>query len=80
MKQGDSSYCTCCNASGREVFHGITLVVSPQLYNKELEGEFGHFDDWVKTYELFRGKASEEDGTSDERFVGKFKVSRFTVL
>ncbi|XP_056904113.1 fer-1-like protein 6 [Takifugu flavidus] len=44
-----------------------------KLYNKELEGEFGHFDDWVKTYELFRGKAGEEDGTGDERFVGKFK-------
>lgn len=56
------------------------LLVSPQLYNKELEGEFGHFDDWVKTYELFRGKASEEDGTSDERFVGKFKVSVFARL
>ncbi|KAG7240430.1 hypothetical protein INR49_027001 [Caranx melampygus] len=44
-----------------------------QLYNKELESEFGPFDDWVNTYELFRGKASDEDGTTDERFVGKFK-------
>uniref|UniRef100_A0A7N8XFA5 Fer-1 like family member 6 n=1 Tax=Mastacembelus armatus TaxID=205130 RepID=A0A7N8XFA5_9TELE len=43
------------------------------LYNKELESEFGPFDDWVKTYELFRGKANEEDGATDERFVGKFK-------
>uniref|UniRef100_A0A3Q2DZI6 Fer-1 like family member 6 n=1 Tax=Cyprinodon variegatus TaxID=28743 RepID=A0A3Q2DZI6_CYPVA len=43
------------------------------LYNKELEAEFGAFDDWVSTYELFRGKANEEEGTSDERFVGKFK-------
>lgn len=57
-----------------------TNAVSPQLYNKELEGEFGHFDDWVKTYELFRGKASEEDGTGDERFVGKFKVSGLVLL
>lgn len=56
------------------------IIVSPQLYNKELEREFGYFEDWVKTYELFRGKASEEDGTSDERFVGKFKVSGFIVL
>ncbi|XP_067109609.1 fer-1-like protein 6 [Osmerus mordax] len=44
-----------------------------QLYDKELEAEFGPFDDWVNTFELFRGKANDEDGTCDERFVGKFK-------
>uniref|UniRef100_M3ZSG9 C2 domain-containing protein n=1 Tax=Xiphophorus maculatus TaxID=8083 RepID=M3ZSG9_XIPMA len=43
------------------------------MYSKELEAQFGPFDDWVSTYELFRGKANEEEGTSDERFVGKFK-------
>uniref|UniRef100_A0A3B5BH22 C2 domain-containing protein n=1 Tax=Stegastes partitus TaxID=144197 RepID=A0A3B5BH22_9TELE len=43
------------------------------LYDKELETEFGPFDDWVNTYELFRGKANEEDGVTEERFVGKFK-------
>nr|XP_061799780.1 fer-1-like protein 6 [Nerophis lumbriciformis] len=46
-----------------------------QLYNKELEAEFGPFDDWVKTYELFRGKSNEEEGSTEERFVGKFKGS-----
>ncbi|XP_035994611.1 fer-1-like protein 6 isoform X2 [Fundulus heteroclitus] len=50
-----------------------TKIVRLQLYNKELEAEFGPFDDWVSTYELFRGKANEEEGTSHERFVGKFK-------
>ncbi|XP_048049294.1 fer-1-like protein 6 isoform X4 [Megalobrama amblycephala] len=44
-----------------------------QVYDKELEAEFGPFDDWVKTFELYRGKANEEDGSADERFVGKFK-------
>ncbi|XP_065818496.1 fer-1-like protein 6 isoform X1 [Labrus bergylta] len=44
-----------------------------KLFNKELEAEFGGFDDWVKTYDLFRGKANEEEGSTDERFVGKFK-------
>uniref|UniRef100_A0A8D3CN22 Fer-1 like family member 6 n=1 Tax=Scophthalmus maximus TaxID=52904 RepID=A0A8D3CN22_SCOMX len=43
------------------------------LYNKELEAEFGPFDDWVNTYELFRGKANEEEGVNEERFIGKFK-------
>uniref|UniRef100_A0A3B3DIV1 C2 domain-containing protein n=1 Tax=Oryzias melastigma TaxID=30732 RepID=A0A3B3DIV1_ORYME len=41
---------------------------------RELEADFGQFDDWVNTYELFRGKANEEEGSSDERFVGKFKA------
>ncbi|KAM3608068.1 uncharacterized protein V6R79_018520 [Siganus canaliculatus] len=44
-----------------------------KLYDKELEAEFGPFDDWVSTYELFRGKANEEEGAAEERFVGKFK-------
>lgn len=52
----------------------MSLILALQLYNKELESEFGSFDDWVKTYELFRGKASEEEGSNEERFVGKFKV------
>uniref|UniRef100_A0A669B099 Fer-1 like family member 6 n=1 Tax=Oreochromis niloticus TaxID=8128 RepID=A0A669B099_ORENI len=55
----------------------VTLILALQLYNKELESEFGPFDDWVKTYELFRGKASEEEGSNEERFVGKFKVRYF---
>lgn len=28
----------------------------------------------MNTYELFRGKANEEEGATEERFVGKFKV------
>lgn len=66
------------NVYEREKFNGVMLILScsPQLYNKELEAEFGPFDDWVNTYELFRGKASEEEGASEERFVGKFKVRR----
>uniref|UniRef100_A0A3Q3G9W9 Fer-1 like family member 6 n=1 Tax=Labrus bergylta TaxID=56723 RepID=A0A3Q3G9W9_9LABR len=54
-----------------------SLMISLQLFNKELEAEFGGFDDWVKTYDLFRGKANEEEGSTDERFVGKFKVGKF---
>uniref|UniRef100_A0A3Q0SXS2 Fer-1 like family member 6 n=1 Tax=Amphilophus citrinellus TaxID=61819 RepID=A0A3Q0SXS2_AMPCI len=51
----------------------LTLITPLQLYSKELESEFGPFDDWVNTYELFRGKANEEVGSNEERFVGKFK-------
>lgn len=55
--------------------HKVALTFSSlQLYNRELEEEFGPFDDWVNTFELYRGKANEEDGNNEERFVGKFKV------
>ncbi|XP_061089829.1 fer-1-like protein 6 [Conger conger] len=55
-----------------------TAVVHPklatlQLYDKELEAEFGPFDDWVNTFELYRGKANEDESSSHERVVGKFK-------
>ncbi len=49
------------------------------MYDKELEAEFGPFDDWVKTFELYRGKANEEESSADDRFVGKLKVNWFLV-
>ncbi|KAM9346796.1 fer-1-like protein 6 [Symphorus nematophorus] len=51
----------------------VAKLATLKLYNKELEAEFGPFDDWVNTYELFRGKANEEEGGTEERFIGKFK-------
>ncbi|KAF7644934.1 hypothetical protein LDENG_00213440 [Lucifuga dentata] len=51
-----------------------TKLATLQLYNKELEAELGPFDDWVNTFELYRGKANEDEGANEERFVGKFKV------
>ncbi|XP_035390396.1 fer-1-like protein 6 [Electrophorus electricus] len=50
-----------------------TKIATLLIYDKELEAEFGPFDDWVKTYELYRGKANEQEGSSVERFIGKFK-------
>ncbi|KAJ1193975.1 hypothetical protein NDU88_003270 [Pleurodeles waltl] len=45
-----------------------------QIYDGELESEFRNFEDWVKTFELFRGKANDEDhSVYDERVIGKFK-------
>ncbi|XP_034042017.1 fer-1-like protein 6 [Thalassophryne amazonica] len=55
-----------------------TKLATLQLYTKELETEFGPFEDWVNTFELYRGKATEEDDTNEERFVGKFK-GRFSL-
>lgn len=46
------------------------------MYNKELESEFGYFEDWLHTFNLFRGKAGDADEHSldDDRIVGRFKV------
>ncbi|XP_067833416.1 fer-1-like protein 6 [Heptranchias perlo] len=51
-------------------------LASLEIYDKELEAEFDNFSDWVQTFDLFRGKASEDDtNVDDERIVGKFKGS-----
>lgn len=38
--------------------------------------EFGPFDDWVTSFDLYRGQATGGDDArdGDDRFVGKFKV------
>uniref|UniRef100_A0A6I8N4Q4 Fer-1 like family member 6 n=1 Tax=Ornithorhynchus anatinus TaxID=9258 RepID=A0A6I8N4Q4_ORNAN len=47
-----------------------------QIYEEELESKFNNFEDWVKTFELLRGKSSEDDHIIDEdRIIGKFKGS-----
>lgn len=47
-----------------------------QVYNKELETEFGDFEDWLHTFNLYRGKAGDDDehALDDDRIVGRFKV------
>ncbi|XP_061563485.1 otoferlin isoform X5 [Cololabis saira] len=47
------------------------------VYNKELESEFGDFEDWLHTFNLYRGKAGDDDehALDDDRIVGRFKGS-----
>ncbi|XP_026146627.1 otoferlin isoform X14 [Carassius auratus] len=48
------------------------------VYNKELESEFGSFEDWLHTFNLFRGKAGDDidhNVVDDDRIVGRFKGS-----
>lgn len=47
-----------------------------QLYGHDLELEFSHFQDWLKVFQLYKGKANVEDYEEDEeeRFMGKYKV------
>ncbi|XP_038015241.1 fer-1-like protein 4 isoform X4 [Motacilla alba alba] len=52
------------------------LIATLQIYNSELEHEFGNFEDWLRIFPLHRGKANEdEDGNEDEHYVGKYKGS-----
>ncbi|CAH2285873.1 fer-1 6 [Pelobates cultripes] len=45
-----------------------------QIYDGELESEFHNFEDWVRTFELLRGKSTDEDSSvHDDRIIGKFK-------
>ncbi|XP_074243209.1 fer-1-like protein 6 isoform X3 [Saimiri boliviensis] len=55
---------------------GIPNLAVLQIYDGDLESEFNNFEDWVKTFELFRGKSTEDDhGLDGDRVIGKFKGS-----
>lgn len=48
-----------------------------KVYPKELESEFDNFEDWLHSFNLFRGKGGDDDDqnvTDEDRIVGKFKV------
>uniref|UniRef100_A0A671V9P9 Otoferlin n=1 Tax=Sparus aurata TaxID=8175 RepID=A0A671V9P9_SPAAU len=55
--------------------HGVSVHM--QVYNKELESEYGNFEDWLHTFNLYRGKAGDDDehALDDDRIVGRFKGS-----
>lgn len=59
------------------VVTSILFFLPQQVYNRELEGEFDHFEDWLHTFNLYRGKSGDDDETvlDEDRLVGKFKVS-----
>ncbi|XP_029452108.1 otoferlin isoform X2 [Rhinatrema bivittatum] len=48
-----------------------------KVYNKELELEYGNFEDWLHTFNLLRGKIGDDDDNvaEEERIVGRFKGS-----
>ncbi|XP_053101941.1 fer-1-like protein 6 [Hemicordylus capensis] len=48
-------------------------LATMEIYDGDLESEFNNFEDWVKTFELFRGKADEDHSNYEERIIGKFK-------
>ncbi len=49
------------------------------MFNRELEYEFDTFEDWLHTFNLYRGKCSddadvEQNAADEDRLIGKFKV------
>uniref|UniRef100_A0A8C9F3L7 Fer-1 like family member 6 n=1 Tax=Pavo cristatus TaxID=9049 RepID=A0A8C9F3L7_PAVCR len=56
-------------------YASITLLFS-KIYEGDLESEFNNFEDWVKTFQLLRGKSNDEvHADSEDRIIGKFKGS-----
>ena len=55
----------------------FTDILNKKIYPNELESqdEFEGFTEWLHTFELFRGKKSEEEFNDESRIVGKFKAS-----
>uniref|UniRef100_A0A8D2JGR3 Fer-1 like family member 6 n=1 Tax=Sciurus vulgaris TaxID=55149 RepID=A0A8D2JGR3_SCIVU len=54
----------------------VPNLATLKIYEGDLESEFNNFEDWVKTFELFRGKSTEDDhGLDGDRVIGKFKGS-----
>ncbi|TMS21639.1 Otoferlin [Larimichthys crocea] len=49
-----------------------------KVYPKELESEFENFEDWLHSFNLFRGKGGDDDDQNvldEDRIVGRFKGS-----
>ncbi|KAM9339087.1 otoferlin isoform 2-T2 [Symphorus nematophorus] len=64
-------------ADGTEKRPAKARVDELLVYNKELESEYGNFEDWLHTFNLYRGKAGDDDehALDDDRIVGRFKGS-----
>ncbi|XP_077807767.1 fer-1-like protein 4 isoform X5 [Macaca mulatta] len=53
-------------------------VATLKIYNRSLEEEFNHFEDWLYVFPLYRGQGGQDAGGEEEgsgRLVGKFKGS-----
>ncbi|XP_040837053.1 fer-1-like protein 4 [Ochotona curzoniae] len=54
-------------------------IATLKIYNRSLEEEFNHFEDWLNVFPLYRGQGSQGDGDGEEKdsehFMGKFKGS-----
>ncbi len=58
------------------------ILLFPQVFPNELESqpEFEGFAEWLQTFQLYRGKKSDDDLEDENRIVGKFKVRNCGVV
>lgn len=62
-----------------QYFNSYFSLFFTKVYPKELESEFDNFEDWLHSFNLFRGKGGDDDDQNvmdEDRIVGKFKVRR----
>uniref|UniRef100_A0A672RLR5 Otoferlin n=1 Tax=Sinocyclocheilus grahami TaxID=75366 RepID=A0A672RLR5_SINGR len=68
------------NWSAMGVYPEKTAVKHASSVDKELEYQFDSFEDWLHTFNLYRGKCSddanvEQNAADEDRLIGKFKGS-----
>ncbi|GAA6102087.1 otoferlin isoform X2, partial [Tachysurus ichikawai] len=66
------------NSEGAENKAAKPKVEELMVFNKELEAEFDEFEDWLHSFNLYKGKAGDDDDTAamdDDRIMGRFKGS-----
>lgn len=70
-----------CTQDSKCRYNYLCVCRPMQVYNKELETEYGNFADWLHTFNLYRGKAGDDDehAQDDDRIVGRFKVGKHWV-
>uniref|UniRef100_A0A8C1KH58 Otoferlin n=2 Tax=Cyprinus carpio TaxID=7962 RepID=A0A8C1KH58_CYPCA len=61
-------------------FASIETLKDVRIFNRELEYQFDSFEDWLHTFNLYRGKCSddanvEQNAADEDRLIGKFKGS-----
>uniref|UniRef100_A0A3Q2DM59 Otoferlin n=1 Tax=Cyprinodon variegatus TaxID=28743 RepID=A0A3Q2DM59_CYPVA len=61
----------------KEVVYSALFHCSLFFLGLKLESEYANFEDWLHTFNLYRGKAGDDDehALDDDRIVGRFKGS-----
>ncbi|KAA8581929.1 hypothetical protein FQN60_008669, partial [Etheostoma spectabile] len=62
----------------KQLFIFFYSAVGNLVYPKELESEFDNFEDWLHSFNLYRGKGGDDEDQNmmdEDRIVGKFKGS-----
>uniref|UniRef100_A0A668ACY1 Otoferlin n=1 Tax=Myripristis murdjan TaxID=586833 RepID=A0A668ACY1_9TELE len=70
--------CKCSNPHEKILTLCFYSLCISKVYPKELENDYEYFEDWLHTFNLFRGKGGDDDDQNvvdEDRLIGKFKGS-----